>query len=135
MGRARLRSCPRHKCKGASRPAQRTIPQESDRVAPDYPRGRLTLVLCPGYDAFPSGAPAYEVRDMESAERRRRIAIAAASDRLWNGEISRSAFLRICARGYRACGTRHSFEPETSHGGAADGPRDQSDGRSQLSDR
>jgi multiple sugar transport system substrate-binding protein len=35
---------------------------------------------------------------MESAERRRRIAIAEASDKFWNGEISRSAFLRICAR-------------------------------------
>src|SRR5439155_25055558 len=44
------------------------------------------------------GAPAYEVRDMESAERRRRIAIAEASDKLWNGEINRSAFLQICAR-------------------------------------
>src|SRR5882762_1076878 len=43
-------------------------------------------------------APAYEVRDMESAERRRRIAIAEASDKLWNGEITRSAFLQICAR-------------------------------------
>src|SRR5712664_4040652 len=53
MGRARLRSCPRYKCKGASRPAQRTISQESDRVAPNYPRGRLTLTLCPGYDTSP----------------------------------------------------------------------------------
>ena len=35
---------------------------------------------------------------MESAERRRRIAIAEASDKLWNGEISRSAFLHVCAR-------------------------------------
>src|SRR2546426_3978953 len=35
---------------------------------------------------------------MESSERRRRIAIAEASDKLWNGEITRSAFLQICAR-------------------------------------
>jgi len=55
---------------------------------------------------------------MESAERRRRIAIAEASDKLWNGEI-----------------TRHSFEPETGDGGAADSPRDQSHGRPELRDR
>src|SRR5207245_11250855 len=78
--------------------ASARFPQESDRVAPNYRRGRLTLLLCPGYDTFPPGAPANEVRDMESAERRRRIAIAEASDKLWNGEITRSAFLQICAR-------------------------------------
>src|SRR6266853_3160675 len=27
--------------------------QESDRAAPNYPRGRLTLTLCPGYDTSP----------------------------------------------------------------------------------
>jgi multiple sugar transport system substrate-binding protein len=34
---------------------------------------------------------------MESGERRRRIAISEASDNLWRGEITRSAFLRVCA--------------------------------------
>src|SRR6266581_1268148 len=34
---------------------------------------------------------------MESGERRRRIAISEASDKLWRGEITRSAFLRVCA--------------------------------------
>src|SRR2546428_13712685 len=29
------------------------FPQESDRLAPNYPRGRLTLTFCPGYDTFP----------------------------------------------------------------------------------
>jgi multiple sugar transport system substrate-binding protein len=35
---------------------------------------------------------------MDSVEQRRRIAISEASDKLWNGEITRSAFLRVCAR-------------------------------------
>src|SRR2546426_8089077 len=34
---------------------------------------------------------------MESGERRRRIAISEASDKLWSGVITRSAFLRVCA--------------------------------------
>ena len=34
---------------------------------------------------------------MESGERRRRIAISEASDKLWRGEMTRSAFLRVCA--------------------------------------
>src|SRR5436190_21990958 len=34
---------------------------------------------------------------MESGERRRRIAISEASGKLWRGEITRSAFLRVCA--------------------------------------
>jgi len=73
---------------------------------------------------------------MESAERRRLIAIAEASDKLWNGEITRSAFLQVCARaGIGLAGLAALSSPRTSHGGAADGPRDQSDGRPDLSDR
>src|SRR2546428_13209135 len=34
---------------------------------------------------------------MEWGERRRRIAISEASDKLWSGVITRSAFLRVCA--------------------------------------
>lgn len=34
---------------------------------------------------------------MDPVETQRRLAIAAASDQLWNGAITRSAFLRVCA--------------------------------------
>ncbi len=34
---------------------------------------------------------------MELGEQRRRTAISEASDKLWRGDITRSAFLRVCA--------------------------------------
>jgi multiple sugar transport system substrate-binding protein len=34
---------------------------------------------------------------MDPVEMQHRLAIAAASDKLWHGEITRSAFLRVCA--------------------------------------
>ena len=34
---------------------------------------------------------------MDPVETQRRLAIAEASDKLWHGEITRSAFLRVCA--------------------------------------
>src|SRR5712691_12709901 len=35
--------------------------------------------------------------NMDPVETQRRLAIAEASDKLWHGEITRSAFLRVCA--------------------------------------
>jgi hypothetical protein len=69
-----------------------------------------TIETCPRNPVHAGGGDHLGKRgkggNMDPVETQRRLAIAAASDKLWNGEITCSAFLRVCASagmGLAAC--------------------------------
>ena len=72
---------------------------------------------------------------MDPDETRRRLAIADASDKLWNGTITRSRLSAgLRERGDRICRIR-SFEASTSDSGDPYETTDQGNGRPELCDR